>query len=168
MIYRLNDEEKQLALLEAERRQSVNEKNKTSGRNGGIENGQKALALHQIGALGEMAVASYLGLKDFLYLDKIPKKDSYDLPFGIHVKTRAKHYYDLIVQLDEKENKNFWLCTIQSGEIHIKGWIQGRFCFKPEFIKDPAGGRKAYFVPQSKLWPPETFCFFSNCRNLKP
>jgi hypothetical protein len=120
MIYRLNDEEKQLALLEAKRRQSVNEKNKTSGRNGGIENGQKALALHQIGALGEMAVASYLGLKDFLYLDKIPKKDSYDLPFGIDVKTRAKHYYDLIVQLDEKENKNFWLCTIQSGEIHIK------------------------------------------------
>jgi hypothetical protein len=168
MIYRLNDEEKQLALLEAERRQSVNEKNKTSGRNGGIENGQKALALHQIGALGEMAVASYLGLKDFLYLDKIPKKDSYDLPFGIDVKTRAKHYYDLIVQLDEKENKNFWLCTIQSGEIHIKGWIQGRFCFKPEFIKDPAGGRKAYFVPQSKLWPPETFSFFFNCSNLKP
>ena len=168
MIYRLNDEEKQLALLEAERRQSVNEKNKTSGRNGGIENGQKALALHQIGALGEMAVASYLELKDFLYLDKIPKKDSYDLPSGIDVKTRAKHYYDLIVQLDEKENKNFWLCTIQSGEIHIKGWIQGRFCFKPEFIKDPAGGRKAYFVPQSKLWPPETFCFFFNCSNLKP
>lgn len=168
MIYRLNDEEKQLALLEAERRQSVNEKNKTSGRNGGIENGQKALALHQIGALGEMAVASYLGLKNFLYLDKIPKKDSYDLPFGIDVKTRAKHYYDLIVQLDEKENKNFWLCTIQSGEIHIKGWTQGRFCFKPEFIKDPAGGRKAYFVPQSKLWPPETFCFFFNCSNLKP
>ena len=168
MIYRLNDEEKQLALLEAERRQLVNEKNKTSGRNGGIENGQKALALHQIGALGEMAVASYLGLKNFLYLDKIPKKDSYDLPFGIDVKTRAKHYYDLIVQLDEKENKNFWLCTIQSGEIHIKGWIQGRFCFKPEFIKDPAGGRKAYFVPQSKLWPPETFCFFFNCSNLKP
>ena len=168
MIYRLNDEEKQLALLEAERRQSVNEKNKTSGRNGGIENGQKALALHQIGTLGEMAVASYLELKDFLYLDKIPKKDSYDLPFGIDVKTRAKHYYDLIVQLDEKENKNFWLCTIQSGEIHIKGWIQGRFCFKPEFIKDPAGGRKAYFVPQSKLWPPETFCFFFNCSNLKP
>jgi hypothetical protein len=167
MIYRLNDEEKKLALLEAERRQSVNEKNKTLGRNGGMESGPKALVLHQIGALGEMAVASYLGLKDFLYCDKIPKKDSCDLPFSIDVKTRAKHYYDLIVQLDEKENKNFWLCTIESNQIHIKGWIQAQFCFKPEFIKDPAGGRKAYFVPQNKLWPPETFCFFFNCSNLE-
>ena len=167
MIYRLNDEEKKLALLEAERRQSVNEKNKALGRNGGMESGPKALVLHQIGALGEMAVASYLGLKDFLYSDKIPKKDSCDLPFSIDVKTRAKHYYDLIVQLDEKENKNFWLCTIESNQIHIKGWIQGQFCFKPKFIKDPAGGRKAYFVPQDKLWPPETFCFFFNCSNLE-
>ena len=168
MIYQLNNEEKQLALLEAERRQSVNEKNKTSGRNGGVESGQKALALHQIGALGEMTVASYLGLKNFLYSDKIPRKDSYDLPFGIDVKTRAKHYYDLIVQLDEKQNKNFWLCTIDLDQIQIKGWIQGQYCFKPEYIKDPAGGRKAYFVPQINLWPPETFCFFFNCNNLKP
>ena len=162
MIYQLSNEEKQLALSEAARRQLANEQNKTAGRNGGPENGQKALVLHKIGALGEMAVASYLGLKDFLYTDKTPKKDSCDLPFRIDVKTRGKHYYDLIVQLDEKTNKNFWLCTIEFNQIQIQGWIQGQHCFRAEYIKDPAGNRKAYFVPQSKLWPPETFCFFFN------
>lgn len=166
MIYLLNDEEKQFALLEAKRRQTLNEKNKFSGRNGGIANGAKALALHEIGALGEMAVASYLGLKNFLYYDKTPRKDSCDLPFNIDVKTRTKHYYDLIVQLDEKKNKNFWLCTIQSNQIQIKGWIRGRYCFKNKYIKDPAGGRKAYFIPQNDLMPPETFCWFFDCKNF--
>jgi hypothetical protein len=60
-IYQLNNEEKQLALLEAERRQSVNEKNQTAGRNGGVESGQNSACFASNGALGEMAVASYLG-----------------------------------------------------------------------------------------------------------
>ena len=166
MIYQLSNEEKQLALSEAERRQSVNEQNNSVGRNRGIEKGSKALMLHKIGSLGEMAVASYLDLNNFLYCDKTPKKDSYDLPFRIDVKTRSKHYYDLIIQLDEKTNKNFWLCTIELDEIRIQGWIQSQDCFKPEYIKDPAGGRKAYFVPQSKLWPPEAFWFFFNSNDL--
>lgn len=157
MIYRLTEEERKLALGEAIRRQSFHEKNKTPGRNGGASTGEKALFYHQIGAAGEVAVASYLGLKEYLFDDGGPVRGSCDLPYNIDVKTRAKHLYDLIVQLDDVDHKNYWLVTIQNKEIRIHGWIHHSDCAKDEYIKDPAGGRRAYFVPQSALNPPETF-----------
>lgn len=113
--------------------------------------------LHKIGAAGEVAVASYLGLKDHLFKETRPTRDSYDLPYKIDVKTRARHDYDLIVQLDDKSDKIYWLVTIEHRQIQIHGWAHHSDCAKPEYIKDPAGGRKAYFVPKSLLSPPETF-----------
>lgn len=147
-----------MALKEATRRQTHNEQRNTLGRNGGASTGDLALFYHQIGAAGEVAVASYLGLKDFLFADKNPTRDSYDLPYNIDVKTRAKHSYDLIVQLDDKPDKIYWLVTIQNKEIQIHGWIHHADCSKKEYIKDPAGGRRAYFVPKDKLNSPCSFC----------
>lgn len=103
-----------------------------------------------------MAVASYLGLKGHLFKDKNPTRHSYDLPHKIDVKTRAKHSYDLIVQLDDKRDKVYWLVTIENREIRIQGWIPHVECAKAEYVKDPAGGRRAYFVPQKALYSPES------------
>ena len=157
MIYRLTEEERDMALREAMRRQDFHEKERTPGRNGGASTGRLALFYHQVGAAGEVAVASYLGLKDHLFDPGGPVRGSCDLPYNIDVKTRTKHYYDLIVQLDDVSTKNYWLVTIQNKEIRIHGWIHHSDCTKEEYIKDPAGGRTAFFVPQKALHSPETF-----------
>jgi hypothetical protein len=61
-----SEEERLQATEEAMRRQSVNEAKGLRGRNRGAFKGNKALEIHILGAAGEMAVASYLGMKKFL------------------------------------------------------------------------------------------------------
>jgi hypothetical protein len=127
-----SEEERTLAMEEGMRRQGVNEAKGLRGRNGGAWKGSKALDIHLLGAAGEMAVASHLGMKDFLYKETQAKKGSDDLP-GIDIKTRSKHSYDL-----------------------IHGWCYGRDAMKEEFWADPARGRPAYFITKEHLRPMES------------
>jgi hypothetical protein len=62
-----SEEERSLAMEEGMRRQGVNEAKGLRGRNGGAWKGSKALDIHLLGAAGEMAVASYLGIKEHLF-----------------------------------------------------------------------------------------------------
>jgi hypothetical protein len=144
-------EERRLAMEEGVRRQAVNEAKGLRGRNKGPRFGDKALEVHLLGAAGEMAVASYMGLKNHLYAEKEARRGSDDLPGGIDVKTRSKHRYDLLVQRNENPDRKFVLVTIQDQKTLIHGWAFGRDCMKEEFWADPARGRPAYFVPQSEL-----------------
>lgn len=144
------EEEKNLAMEEGMRRQGVNEEKGLRGRNGGAWKGSKALDIHLLGAAGEMAVASHLGMKDFLYKETQAKKGSDDLP-GIDVKTRSKHSYDLIVQKREDPRKKFVLVTIENQKTLIHGWCYGHEAMKEEFWADPARGRPAYFVTKEHL-----------------
>lgn len=114
-----------------------------------------ALTIHLLGAAGEMAVASHLGLKEFLYKETEAKRGSCDLP-SIDVKTRSRHSYDLIVQKNESPNKKFVLVTIEHKKTLIHGWICGNDAMKEEYWSDPAGGRPAYFVPKTALMPMST------------
>lgn len=168
MLYFLSNEERQMALDEAARRQAYNEARGIAGRNGGAAKGDRALFYHKIGAAGEVAVASYLNLKNCLFKDSSPSKNSYDLPFWIDVKTRARHDYDLIVQLDEVKPAYYWLVTIENRQVNIQGWLDSESCRKPGFIKDPAGGREAYFVPKAFLKAPETFWDHVFCAESGP
>lgn len=152
--FTFTDEERQAAMEEGERRQRVNEEKGLRGRNNGPRFGRKALDVHLLGAAGEMAVASFLGLKHELYKETEAKRGSYDLP-GIDVKTRSKHGYDLIVQSKEDPSKIYVLVTIEKGTTLIHGWCRGEEAMKPEHWADYAGGRPAYFVPQSQLRPME-------------
>ena len=144
------EEEKSLAMEEGMRRQGVNEEKGLRGRNGGAWKGSKALDIHLLGAAGEMAVASHLGMKDFLYKETQAKKGSDDLP-GIDIKTRSKHSYDLIVQKREDPRKKFVLVTIENQKTLIHGWCYGHEAMKEEFWADPARGRPAYFVTKEHL-----------------
>lgn len=144
------DEERQLAMEEGIRRQGFNENKGLLGRNGGAAKGSKALDIHLLGAAGEMAVASYLGLKDHLYKETEARRGSDDLP-GIDVKTRSKHQYDLIVQKNENARKKFVLVTIESKKTLIHGWCYGKEAMEEKYWADPARGRPAYFVPKEKL-----------------
>jgi hypothetical protein len=148
-------EERQAAMEEGMRRQSVNEARGLRGRNGGASFGSKALEIHLLGAAGEMAVASHLGMKSFLYQATEAERGSYDLP-GIDVKTRSKHQYDLIVQKNESAEKKYVLVTIQDKTTLIHGWCYGHEGMKEIYWSDPAKGRPAYFVGKEHLRPMET------------
>lgn len=139
---------------EGVRRQRVNEQRGLRGRNRGPRYGQKALDVHLLGAAGEMAVASYLGLKHELYKETEAKRGSDDLP-GIDVKTRSKSRYELIVQKQENPSKKFVLVTIENQKTLLHGWCYGYEAMNEQYWADPAGGRPAYFVPQSVLRPME-------------
>jgi hypothetical protein len=143
-------EERRLAMEEGVRRQSVNEAKGLRGRNSGPMFGKKALEAHLLGAAGEMAVASYMGLKEHLYAEKEAKRGSCDLP-GIDVKTRSKASYDLIVQKREDPRKKFVLVTIEKQRTLLWGWCYGSEAMDEKYWADPARGRPAYFVPQSEL-----------------
>jgi hypothetical protein len=150
--FTFTEEEREAACQEAFRRQAVNEIRGLKGRNGGAATGVMALTIHLLGAAGEMAVASHLGLKEFLYKETEAKRGSCDLP-GIDVKTRSRHSYDLIVQKNESPNKKYVLVTIEDKKTIIHGWIRGKDAMKEQYWADPAGGRPAYFVPKTALMP---------------
>ena len=126
-----SEDEKTLAMAEGTRRQGTNETQGLRGRNGGAWKGSKALGIHLLGAAGEMAVASHLGIKQHLYKETEAKRGSDDLP-GIDVKTRSKHKYDLIVQKNEDPRKKFVLVTIEDKTTFIHGWCYGKDAMKDE------------------------------------
>lgn len=146
----LTQQEKALALKEAHRRQSLNEQRSLRGRNGAPAFGSKALEAHVLGSTGEMAVASFLGLKNWLYSETMAVRGSCDLPGMIDVKTRKGHNRDLIVQKDENPRKKLVLVTIEE-DIIIRGWCLSQDAMQPRYWADPAKGRPAYFVPQREL-----------------
>jgi hypothetical protein len=152
IVFTFTEEERRLAMEEGMRRQSVNEQKGLRGRNRGPQFGNKALEVHLLGAAGEMAVASYLGMKEYLYQEKEARRGSDDLP-GIDVKTRSKSCYDLIVQKNEDPRKKFVLVTIECQKTLIHGWCWGEEAMDEKFWADPARGRPAFFVPKSMLRP---------------
>ena len=143
-------EERQLAMEEGYRRQAVNEAKGLRGRNKGPWKGDKALQVHLLGAAGEVAVASYLGLKHELFKEKEARRGSDDLP-GMDIKTRSRHSYDLIVQKGADLRKKYVLVTIENQKTLLHGWCYGEEAMQDKFWADPARGRPAYFVPQSTL-----------------
>jgi hypothetical protein len=144
------EEERRQAVAEGLRRQGFNESKGLRGRNGGAWKGSKALDIHLLGAAGEVAVASYLGLKSELFKETEAKKNSDDLP-GIDVKTRSKASYDLIVQRGSDPQKKFVLVTIENQQTLLHGWCYGHEALQERFWADPARGRPAYFFPKEAL-----------------
>ena len=141
---------------EGMRRQQVNEARGLRGRNGGVWQGSKALDIHLLGAAGEVAVASYLGLKGHLFKEKEARRGSDDLPGGIDVKTRSKAAYDLIVQRQSDPSKKFVLVTIENQQTLLHGWCYGHEALQEQHWADPARGRPAYFVGKEHLRSMET------------
>jgi hypothetical protein len=145
-----SEEERRLAMEEGMRRQGTNEAQGLRGRNGGAWKGSKALDIHLLGAAGEVAVASYLGMKEHLFKETEARRGSDDLP-GIDVKTRSKASYDLIVQKREDPKKKFVLVTIENQQTLLHGWCYGEEAMQEQYWADPARGRPAYFVPKVAL-----------------
>lgn len=111
------------------------------------------------GALGEMAVAKLLGL----YWNRDGRLGGDDVG-NLQVRTRSSHAYDLIVHPKDEDEAPFILVTGTGGDYKIRGWIYGKSAKKQKYWKDPAGGRPAYFVPQSDLYSMDSLRVFTQDR----
>jgi hypothetical protein len=151
-----SDEERKLAADEGYRRYKIDVEIGAKGRNGGPAVGDEAQLINLIGTAGEMAVASYLGLKEFLYKEKLPVRGSFDIPPNIDVKTAMCHRHNLIIKFDDNPSYVYVLVTIENKKCIIHGWVTGERVMKPIFEGDPVGGRPAYFVPKGLLNPIHT------------
>jgi len=151
IVFTFSEADKNFVKAEAKRRQAVNAQKGLKGRNGGPEGGDKALRAHMLGAAGELAVATLLGLREFLYAETEAKRGSFDLPPNIDIKTRSRHWHDLICQLDEDLGKILVLVTLENKTCLVHGWINSDEAMKEQWRQDPAKGRPAYFVPKEAL-----------------
>jgi hypothetical protein len=105
--------------------------------------------LHVEGCLGEYALAKYLGI----HWPGKGKLRAFDVG-EFDVRTRSQENYELILHPEDPDNRIFWLLCGRNGLYKVKGWILGSEGKRREYWKDPAGGRPAYFVPQSALNAP--------------
>jgi hypothetical protein len=109
---------------------------------------------HIEGAMGEFAVAKFLGL----YPGGITDKEATDVGEHYEVRTRPYSYYELFVRKREKkdkEDKYFILAQGSYGEYTIRGWITAYEVFvHPEWYhnnENKTGYR--YWVPHEFLYP---------------
>jgi hypothetical protein len=107
---------------------------------------QNGWQMHVEGALGEMALAKYLDV----YLGGTGTLRAADVG-DCDVRTTSGPNNRLILHPNDPDDRVFWLLTGQNGKYTVRGNILGAEGKKQQFWKDPAGGRPAYFVPQSEL-----------------
>jgi hypothetical protein len=120
---------------------------------------------HVEGALGEIAVAKYLGL----YPGGITDAKATDVGEHYEVRTRPKSYYELFVRKREKEDKEdkyFILVQGAYGDYTVRGWISAYETFAhPEWYHNNEGktGHR-YWVPHEFLYPIETLPKDTPCK----
>jgi hypothetical protein len=151
--FAFSDDQRKAVHAEANRRQTVNAALGLKGRNNGPAHGDTALRLHLIGAAGEMAVAALLDMEHFLYQETRPNRNFSDLPPNIEIKTRSRHYYDLVVQLDERPDKILVLVTIENRQTFVHGWIKSEDAMQKQWKQEYVKGRPAFFIPKDQLLP---------------
>jgi hypothetical protein len=119
--------------------------------NGAPVNYQEALRLDRIGLPGECACKLYLNpVKWNAFRSGPPRSDIADLEDWIDVKARTRNWHDLIVQFDDDPSWAYPLALVHDlPRVHLIGWCWGAEAMHHRFKADPAGGRPAYFIPQT-------------------
>jgi hypothetical protein len=151
--FEFSDEERKLAADEGYRRHEIDKKIGAKARDGAPEEDKEAVLLDLYGAAGEMAVASYLGLKEFLFLEKVPKRGTFDIPPNIDVKTAMKHRHNLILKVEDDPSFIYVLVTIENKKCILHGWIKGEEGKITTTYKENITRRPSYLVPKGMLYP---------------
>jgi hypothetical protein len=112
--------------------------------------GSEGLRMHIEGAMGEIAAARALGVEFTPTCNTF--KDP-DLPYGIQVRTRSRHDYDLIVRDDDADAEMFVLVTGSNGSYVVHGWMLGDEAKQDRWRRMHGGRPAAYFVPKNELRP---------------
>ena len=120
---------------------------------------------HIEGAMGEFAVAKFLGL----YPGAITDKDATDVGEHYEVRTRPLRYQELFIKKDEKEDKEdkyYILVQGSYGRYTICGWISAYEAFAhPEWYHNNDGKTSMrYWVPHEFLHPIDTIPTEAPCQ----
>jgi hypothetical protein len=100
------------------------------------------------GACGELAVAKMLGR----YWNGSVNTFTVGGDVGaLQVRTRSRHYYDLIVRDKDRDGDWFVLATGVSPNYLVRGYIRAGDAKRDEWRADHGGHGPAWFVPQGAL-----------------
>lgn len=112
---------------------------------------------HTTGALGEVAVAKWLGVEwnptCTLERDSWKRGDA----GGLEVRTTRHPYGRLLVLPHNSDSRPFVLVRLRrNDQAVLAGWILGSSAKRPEFWKELQPGRPCYVVPPTALNPMRT------------
>lgn len=103
------------------------------------------------GACGEIAFAKAVGR---YWPASINTFKTGDDVVGCQVRTRSKHWYDLLIRKDDPPNKRYVLVTGTTPHFQVWGWLWGYEAQQEEYLREINNDRPAqYFVPKSALRP---------------
>ena len=119
---------------------------------------------HIEGAMGEFAVAKFLGL----YPGAITEKDATDVGDHYEVRTRPLRYQELFVKKKDKPDKYYILVQGSYGDYTLMGWITGFEVFaRPEWFHNNSGKLSYnYWVPDEFLNSIETLPKEAPCQKI--
>ena len=109
---------------------------------------------HIEGAMGEFAVAKFLGL----YPGAITDAKATDVGEHYEVRTRPLRYQELFIKKDEKEDKYYILVQGSYGRYTICGWISAYevFTHRDWYHNNEGKTSHRYWVPNEFLYSIET------------
>lgn len=110
--------------------------------------------MHIAAAGGELAAAIVYRLPwTGCYYRSLHPKPA-DIGRATEVRSRSQTWHNLIVHPEDPDDWKFVLVHIDGDfEYEVCGCISGARAKNPDWWKDPAGGRPAFFVPQTALTP---------------
>ena len=106
-----------------------------------------------LGAVGEYAVAKYLGK---FYDGNVGNLEAVDVGGEYEVKTTPVPTGHLIIKPEAKEAKPFVLAVVEDMTVRLPGWMKGTDIKQEQYKRADQYGRVLYWVPQSDLHPMST------------
>ena len=106
-----------------------------------------------LGAVGEYAVAKYLGK---FYDGNVGNLDAVDVAGEYEVKTTPVPTGHLIIKPEAKDDKPFVLAVVEDMTVRLPGWMMGTDIKHEQYKRADQHGRASYWVPQSDLHPMST------------
>ena len=151
-IYRPSTIEINLSREAAAERDGSARRQGRKDKHGASSDPAKGLGLHLLGVLGELGVARFQHLDDW-----VPSVDTFkSMPDveDFEVRCRSRHPYDLLVRADDEAAKRYVLATCEEiREVYVWGWTWGHEAKQERFLAAHGGREPAYFVPKDDLQP---------------
>lgn len=77
-----------------------------------------------------------------------------DAPGGVEIRSTWRQDGSLIVRDNDADDRWYYLVTGDPPAMVVQGGIRGRDAKQEQWLRDPHGHRKSWFVPQSALHRP--------------
>ena len=118
------------------------------------QKGADGLALHVLGAAGELAFAKATNRFWSGSIDTFSNPDV----GAIQVRTRSKHDYELLVRVKDDDEAIYVLVTGQIPEFRVRGWMFGKEAKRKEWALTHGDRPSAFFVPHDEMRAIEDLC----------